>query len=329
MAISPGNLYFQLLLKNQKIQQLRALRGSLSCHCPFWLGMCPQIYLARAPLCLSCSSPGEVVAPGSTEPVGSPGDRSGLSLANQGQARALVCVRGVFSPEETCRGALLVCPPACQRSGPGLHGTLLPTFSSSPASRQPARLGIVWGRKHTHVIGTPDQRQRPRAASQWFLCADGSLRGGRTQAERRGWEGGAGQRYLSPREACRRWCSKRRQVGDAPSSPQEVASPVGILRKHGPVCGVSGRDNSGWAPRSGLRLPWVRVIRAKAVWSPRVAGTCPWAQRQRKPKWHGLEEAASVVGDGITSGQVARLLRHSCLQLTFLKSPLCARPRVV
>lgn len=105
--------------------------------------------------------------------------------------------------------------------------------------------------------------------------------------------------------------------------------PVGILRKHGPVCGVSGRDNSGWAPRSGLRLPWVRVIRAKAVWSPRVAGTCPWAQRQRKPKWHGLEEAASVVGDGIISFQVARLLRHSCLQLTFLKSPLCARPRVV
>lgn len=116
MAISPGNLYFQLLLKNQKIQQLRALRGSLSCHCPFWLGMCPQIYLARAPLCLSCSSPGKVVAPGSTEPVGSPGDRSGLSLANQGQARALVCERYVLTG-----GNLPRCSPSVSAGVPALR----------------------------------------------------------------------------------------------------------------------------------------------------------------------------------------------------------------
>lgn len=147
------------------------------------------------------------------ELLGSPGDLSGLGLANHGRARAFVHVTSV--PHQTASAEVLS---KCASQRADAHGqastvTILLTFPSSAPRAPPPRPApsiqqgccIVLGHKHTHVIRTPDQRRRPMAClSMVPLCRRKPVRKNQNPGREGGAEeGGSVQRYLSPREVRR------------------------------------------------------------------------------------------------------------------------------
>lgn len=217
---------------------------------------------------------------------GSPGDLSSLSLANHGHP-GLPSLWGACSPEGTHGGALQVCPPVRQRSWPSLHWHPPAHFLSPlpPASQPASQAAALFWDANIHTLLEPQIKGGvPRPASQWFLCADRSLRGVRTQAERRGCEGAQYKDTRHPEkpaedEAKRgtRWrmyparCWKM-QMRVLSSAEKKTRSCVWFQWK-GQQWLASGAVTS--VCPGGCR--W-----AKAAWGNRVAVTSPWAQRQRK-----------------------------------------------
>lgn len=230
--------------------------------------------------------------------MGSPGDRSGLSLASQGFG---VCGRVFASMAPSCPPSL---PP-------------LP----------PARPGIVLGHKHTHVIGTPDQRGRPTGRlSMVPLCTGKSARRWAPGRE----EGpGGGRPY---KDTCHPERPADDDVKAAPGGggpPLAAGSCPSDSQETRALCVASAEGTTVLGSPQRPPLPWVCVIRQEPCgalgWQGPARGHGSGGNR------HGMGpgKAANVVGDSVTSGQVARLLGRACRQLAFLKSLLCARHRVV
>lgn len=209
----------------------------------------------------------------------SPSDLSSLSLANPGRPRASVCVGSVLT-KGTPGGALQVCPPVCRRSRPSLHGHAPAHFLSPcllPASQPASPAAALFRDANIHTLLEPQIKGGvPRPASQWSLCADGSLRGVRTRQR-----GGAGKGLSTdtcPPEEPAKTGEERPQVEDVPRSPLEGANEGSQLRgeENTALCVVSVEGTSGWLHEQQPRTALGRCIWAKAAWGNRVAVTSPW-----------------------------------------------------
>lgn len=125
------------------------------------------------------------MAASSVELLGSPGDLSGLGLANHGRARAFVRVTSV--PHQTDSAEVLSeCVSQCADAhGQASAVTVLLTFPSSapraPASLHPrlhpsSEAAVLFWDTNIHTLLEPQIKGGvPWPASQWSLCADGSL----------------------------------------------------------------------------------------------------------------------------------------------------------
>lgn len=122
--------------------------------------------------------------------------------------------------------------------------TILPTFSSSPTPSVHLRgCCIVWRRKHTHVIRTPDQRRRPTACLSMVPLCRRKLARVRTQGPRDGLgRGRSAQRYLSPREV--------RQITMLKEAPGGGCTPPATVGR----CKWRRKHSSLWFQRAGTTV---------------------------------------------------------------------------
>ena len=163
-------------------------------------------------------------------------------MANPGHARAFICVTSVLTRGDLRKGSPSV---------PASAGTLLPTFPSSPCLQPARQAAALFGDANIHTLLEPQIKGGvPRPASQWSLCADGSQRGVRTQAEGVGLGKGA-----QHKDTCLPQKPEDDEVKSGarwrmhPSSPLEDANgEFSVLRgrKRGPCVCFPWKGQNGW-----------------------------------------------------------------------------------
>lgn len=202
--------------------------------------------------------------------MGSPGDRLGLNLTSQGFG---VC--GACSHQREPAEALRAGPPW----HPPAHLLLLPCLLPGWA--------LFWD-ANIHTLLEPQIKGgAPR------LPLNGSFV--QTEACEEvgpGQRGGAG-RGAPYKDTCH---PERPADDDVKAAPGGGRPPLAAgscpldSQETRALCVASAEGTTVLGSPQRPPLPWVRVTWARAVWSPRVAGTCPWAQRRKKQTWHGPGE---------------------------------------